>query len=78
MPVYQYGCNICQTTHEIRQRFDDEPLSECPSCGGTIRRMFQPVGIIFKGSGWYCTDSRPKGSEEKTCAADDKKASAAA
>ena len=44
------------------QRFADDPLTECPECGAVIRRVIQPVGVVFKGSGWYITDSRPKSS----------------
>jgi predicted nucleic acid-binding Zn ribbon protein len=44
------------------QRFSDDPLTECPECSATIRRVIQPVGVVFKGSGWYITDSRPKSS----------------
>lgn len=77
MPLYEYCCTACQTRTELRQRFNDEPLSECPSCGGTVRRLFQPVGIVFKGSGWYCTDSRPASSEKKSDITEDKKAGSA-
>lgn len=73
MPVYQYSCVSCEATLEVRQRFNDEPLTECPSCGGRMRRLFQPVGIIFKGSGWYCTDNRPKSNEAKGGDAETKK-----
>ena len=44
------------------QRFADDPLTKCPQCGASIRRVIQPVGVVFKGSGWYITDSRPKSS----------------
>jgi predicted nucleic acid-binding Zn ribbon protein len=46
------------------QRFADDPLRECPECGAAIRRVIQPVGVVFKGSGWYITDSRPKSSSD--------------
>ncbi|MGH2616759.1 MAG: FmdB family zinc ribbon protein [Thermomicrobiales bacterium] len=46
------------------QRFADDPLTECPECGSRIRRVIQPVGVVFKGSGWYITDSRPSGSSD--------------
>lgn len=58
MPTYVYACNACSTQFEQFQSFKDEPLQECPSCAGVVRRVFQPVGIVFKGSGWYITDSR--------------------
>ena len=62
MPTYVYACDSCGTQFEQFQSFKDEPLRTCPSCAGGIRRVFQPVGIVFKGSGWYITDSRKSGS----------------
>lgn len=56
MPVYEYECTGCRSHLEQKQRFHDEPLTTCPSCGGRMRRVLFPVGIVFKGSGWYCTD----------------------
>jgi putative FmdB family regulatory protein len=58
MPLYEYECQGCSNRFEVRQRVVDEPVSVCPSCGGPTKRLFHPVGIIFKGSGWYVTDSR--------------------
>ncbi len=58
MPLYVYACQTCGHGFEVRQRFDDDPLSVCPECSGRIRRVVQPVGIVFKGSGFYKTDSR--------------------
>ncbi|HLH74944.1 MAG TPA: FmdB family zinc ribbon protein [Chloroflexota bacterium] len=63
MPLYEYQCMTCGSRLERRQRFDEDPLRDCPGCGGRLNRLLQPAGIIFKGSGWYCTDSRPKSSE---------------
>ena len=60
MPTYEYACRTCETHLEVVQRFDDEPLSECPSCGGRLRKVFGSIGISFKGSGFYKTDSREK------------------
>jgi len=60
MPLYVYSCHSCDTTVERRQSFDEAPLRDCLNCGGMLRRLLSPVGIIFKGSGWYCTDSRSK------------------
>jgi putative FmdB family regulatory protein len=60
VPLYEYACNSCQTTIERRQHFNDEPLHQCPKCGSAVRRLLQPAGVIFKGSGWYCTDHRAK------------------
>jgi len=64
MPTYTYQCDSCGHGFEAVQRFADDPLSECPECGAVIRRVIQPVGVVFKGSGWYITDSRPKSSGE--------------
>ena len=58
MPTYQYTCTECGEPHETVQKFSDEPLSVCPACGGRLRKVFSPVGIVFKGSGFYRTDSR--------------------
>jgi putative FmdB family regulatory protein len=58
VPTYQYACTTCGEQVEAVQRFDDEPLSVCPACGGSLRKVFSPVGIVFKGSGFYRTDSR--------------------
>jgi len=60
MPTYQYACQICGHQFEIRQRFSEDPLTECPECRGRIRRIISPVGIIFKGSGFYITDNKAK------------------
>jgi putative FmdB family regulatory protein len=62
MPTYSYRCDSCGHDFDAVQRFADDPLTECPQCGSAIRRVIQPVGVVFKGSGWYITDSRPKGS----------------
>ena len=58
MPLYVYRCNNCEHQFEVRQRFSEEPLTECPKCHGEIRRVINPVGVVFKGSGFYVTDSR--------------------
>ena len=58
MPLYEYACKTCDERLEVRQSFRDPPLSVHESCGGELRRVLQPVGIVFKGSGWYITDSR--------------------
>ena len=58
MPTYQYACTECGERLEAVQSFSDAPLTECPSCGGRLRKVFSPVGIVFKGSGFYRTDSR--------------------
>lgn len=58
MPLYVYKCNHCEYQFEVRQRFSEEPLTICPRCEGQIRRVINPVGVVFKGSGFYVTDSR--------------------
>ena len=58
MPTYQYACTNCGEELEAVQKFSDEPLTECPVCGGRLRKVFSPVGVVFKGSGFYKTDSR--------------------
>jgi len=58
VPTYQYACTECGEPLEIVQRFSDDPLTECPACAGRLRKVFSPVGIVFKGSGFYRTDSR--------------------
>ena len=62
MPIYEYQCEQCQLRFEKMQRFSDDPLAECPDCGGPVHRVIQPVGVIFKGSGFYVTDNRGKSS----------------
>ena len=62
MPTYQYACTACDERLEVVQRFTDDPLTECQACGGSLRKVFSPVGIVFKGSGFYRTDSRGSGS----------------
>ncbi len=58
MPTYEYQCNACGHRFERRQGFNEEPVKVCPECSGATRRVLHPVGIIFKGSGWYVTDNR--------------------
>jgi putative FmdB family regulatory protein len=58
MPTYQYACTNCGEQLEAVQKFSDEPLTECPACGGRLRKVFSAVGVVFKGSGFYKTDSR--------------------
>ena len=60
MPVYQYACRDCGYQFETRQSFHDDPLTLCPKCEADIRRVINPVGIIFKGSGFYITDNKKK------------------
>ena len=58
MPTYQYTCTECGEPVEAVQKFTDTPLTVCAACGGRLRKVFSPVGIVFKGSGFYRTDSR--------------------
>jgi putative FmdB family regulatory protein len=58
VPTYQYVCTECGHTLEAVQSFSDGPLTECPDCGGRLRKVFSAVGVVFKGSGFYRTDSR--------------------
>jgi putative FmdB family regulatory protein len=71
VPTYQYTCTECGEPLEAVQKFTDAPLSVCPACGGRLRKVFSAVGIVFKGSGFYRTDSR-NGSSATAPAAKDK------
>ena len=71
MPTYQYTCTECGEPLEAVQKFTDAPLAVCPACGGRLRKVFSAVGIVFKGSGFYRTDSR-NGSRAAEPAAKDK------
>ncbi len=70
MPMYEYTCDDCGERFEQWQSFQDEPIQVCPNCGKrSVRKLFSSTGIIFKGSGWYVTDSRkfsPPSSESKS------------
>lgn len=61
MPTYAYACTECQHHFEIVQSFTDDSLTECPRCRGRLRKLFNAVGVVFKGSGFYRTDSRGSG-----------------
>jgi len=64
MPIYEYACTACGERTEAKQGFDDPPLEECLVCGGKLRKLYSPVGIVFKGSGFYSTDKKgQKGGE---------------
>ena len=58
MPLYEYACESCGIHFERKERMTAEPLKTCPECSGPVHRLIHPVGIIFKGSGFYCTDNR--------------------
>ncbi len=62
MPLYEYECEKCGVRFERRQGFNEEPVHLCPECGGHVHRLIQPVGIVFKGSGFYVTDNRSSSS----------------
>ena len=62
MPTYAYACTECEHRFDIVQTFSDDALTECPECGGRLRKLFNAVGVVFKGSGFYRTDSRSSGS----------------
>ena len=60
MPTYEYSCKSCGEHLEVVQSFKDDALTECPNCGGDLRKVFGSIGIVFKGSGFYKNDS-PRG-----------------
>jgi putative FmdB family regulatory protein len=67
MPTYEYRCTACDEHLEVVQSFKDEPLTKCPKCGKkALRKVFSPVGIVFKGTGFYKTDSRGSGKTSST------------
>ncbi|MBO2447175.1 FmdB family transcriptional regulator [Actinomadura barringtoniae] len=69
MPTYQYVCTECGEPLEVVQKFSDDALTECPNCSGKLRKVFSAAGIIFKGSGFYRTDSRGSGKSSSTVGA---------
>ena len=70
MPTYQYACTACGERLEAVQSFTDAPLTECPACSGALRKVFSAVGVVFKGSGFYKTDSRTTGGAKKDASGD--------
>jgi len=68
VPTYAYACTTCEHRFEVQQSFTDAALTECPECQGRLRKLFNSVGIVFKGSGFYRTDSR-SGSKSESAAA---------
>lgn len=66
MPTYQYQCTECGEALEVQQSFSDPSLTECPRCQGRLRKVFNAVGVVFKGSGFYKTDSRSSSSSSDT------------
>lgn len=70
MPLYDYKCTQCGKVTEVRHGFDEAWDSPCPACGGTLARVFNPASIVFKGSGFYVTDSRTSSSSKPAGSAD--------
>lgn len=66
MPLYVYRCNENGHEFQVRQRMVDDPLTECPVCGGPVRRVVSSVGVVFKGSGFYVTDNRSSSANGKS------------
>ena len=66
MPIYEYACTACGERTEARQSFTDPPLDTCPICGGSLRKLYSPVGVVFKGSGFYSTDNNKAAKQGKT------------
>ena len=64
MPTYEYECLACKHRFERVQKFSAPAITECPECGSAVRKVLFPAGIVFKGSGWYITDSRPSTSSD--------------
>ena len=75
MPTYEYACMSCGRHVEVVQSFSDEPLRTCEVCGGPLKRVFHPVGIVLKGSGFYSTDNRSSRSKLATPSESKKEAS---
>ncbi|HUW87094.1 MAG TPA: FmdB family zinc ribbon protein [Candidatus Paceibacterota bacterium] len=69
MPTYQYACSACQHEFEIFQAFTDTSLTHCPECNGQLRKVYSPVGVVFKGSGFYKTDSGSSSKAPSTASA---------
>ena len=67
MPIYEYACTACGERTEAKQTFDDPPLETCELCGGKLRKLYSPVGVVFKGSGFYSTDAK-RSSKSSTAA----------
>lgn len=76
MPTYDYVCETCGNRFEEWQKITDEPIKICPACGGPVHRVIYPVGLVFKGSGFYKTDNRAAPPAESSTASVAKEASA--
>jgi putative FmdB family regulatory protein len=64
VPTYSYRCTECDTAFDIQQAFTDDALTECPTCQGRLRKVYNSIGVTFNGSGFYRTDSRSSGKSE--------------
>jgi putative FmdB family regulatory protein len=64
VPTYSYRCTECDTAFDIQQAFTDDALTDCPTCSGRLRKMYNSIGVTFNGSGFYRTDSRSSGKSE--------------
>ena len=71
MPTYSYRCTECANAFDIQQAFTDDSLTECPTCGGRLRKLFSAVGVTFNGSGFYRTDSRSGSSSSVSSSSSD-------
>ena len=70
MPTYSYACTECDNRFDIVQSFSDDSLTVCPQCSGKLRKLFNTVGIVFKGSGFYRNDSRGSSSSSESAGSD--------
>jgi putative FmdB family regulatory protein len=77
MPLYDYQCSKCQNVVEVRHGFNDSYAEPCAACGGELKRVFNPAPIVFKGSGFYVTDSRKPSSDASSSSSSSSKESAA-
>lgn len=73
MPTYSYACTQCDNRFDIVQSFSDDSLTECPKCAGKLRKLFNSVGIVFKGSGFYRNDSRSTSTSSESGSSDSAK-----
>ncbi|WP_116915932.1 FmdB family zinc ribbon protein [Williamsia muralis] len=73
MPTYSYACTQCDNRFDIVQSFSDDSLTECPKCAGKLRKLFNSVGIVFKGSGFYRNDSRSTTTSSESSSSDSSK-----
>ncbi|MGV9672754.1 MULTISPECIES: FmdB family zinc ribbon protein [unclassified Gordonia (in: high G+C Gram-positive bacteria)] len=78
MPTYSYACTECDNKFDIVQSFSEDSLTECPQCTGRLRKLFNSVGIVFKGSGFYRTDSRGGSSSSESSSSSDSAGSSSA